>query len=147
MDEIKRLERRKQATLARRHIYSQVKAPETFITSMSEEAREAFFASEKKRIALNLKKRNIRKGIITGIGVFIAVLISALALVPIFFTFLNSFMSSEEIVANYQTVFQSMSGHATQGATYMSRTPVLKLIPEGEKSARSADATMTKKRL
>ena len=130
MDEIKRLERRKQATLARRHIYTESKAPETFITSMSDEAREAFFAGEKKRIALNLRKRNIRKGIITGIGIFIAVLISALALIPIFFTFLNSFMSSEEIVANYQTVFQSMSGHAAQGATYMSRTPVLKLIPE-----------------
>ena len=130
MDELKRLERRKQATLARRNIYTESKAPETFITSMSEEARALFFAGEKKRIALNLRKRKIRKGIITGIGIFIAAFISALALVPIFFTFLNSFMSSEEIVANYQTVFQSMSGHATQGATYMSRTPVLKLIPE-----------------
>ena len=130
MDEIKRLERRKQATLARRNIYTQVKAPETFITSMTEEAREAFFASERRRIAANLRKRRIKSGVFTGIGVTIAVIISALALVPIFFTFLNSFMSSEEIVANYQTVFQSMSGHATQGATYMSRTPVLKLIPE-----------------
>ena len=130
MDELKRLERRKQATLARRNIYTESKAPETFITSMSEEARALFFAGEKKRIALNLRKRKIRKGIITGIGIFIAAFISALALVPIFFTFLNSSMSSEEIVANYQTVFQSMSGHATQGATYMSRTPVLKLIPE-----------------
>ena len=130
MDEITRLERKKQATLARRNIYTESKAPETFITSMSDEARELFFASEKKRIALNLRKRKIQKGIITGAGVFIAAFISALALVPIFFTFLNSFMSSEEIVANYQTVFQSMSGHATQGATYMSRTPVLKLIPE-----------------
>ena len=130
MDENKRLERRKQATLARRHIFTETVQPETFITSLSGEARENFFASEKKRIETNLKKRKIKKGILTGIGVFFAVLISALALVPIFFTFLNSFMSSEEIVSNYQVVFQSMSGHATQGATYMSRMPVLKLIPE-----------------
>ena len=130
MEETKRLERRKQATLARRHVFTETVQPETFITSLSEEARESFFASEKKRIETNLKKRNIKKGILTGIGVFFAVLISALALVPIFFTFLNSFMSSEEIVSNYQVVFQSMSGHATQGATYMSRMPVLKLIPE-----------------
>ena len=124
MEETKRLERRKQATLARRHVFTETVQPETFITSLSEEARENFFASEKKRIETNLKKRNIKKGILTGIGVFFAVLISALALVPIFFTFLNSFMSSEEIVSNYQVVFQSMSGHATQGATYMSRMPV-----------------------
>ena len=130
MDELTRRERKKQATLARRHIYTETKKPETFITSLSEEAREAFFASEKKRIELNLRKRKITKGIITGLGVAAAVLISALALVPIFFTFLNSFMSSEEIVSNYNVVFQSMSGHATQGATYMSRMPVLKLIPE-----------------
>ena len=130
MDEIKRIERRKQATLARRHIFTETVKPETFITSLSEEARENFFAGEKKRIETNLKKRKIKKGILTGIGVFVAVLVSALALVPIFFTFLNSFMSSEEIISNYQVVFQSMSGHATQGATYMSRMPVLKLIPE-----------------
>ena len=129
MDELKRLERRKQATLARRHVYTETQKPVTFITSMTEEAREAFFAGEKKRIELNLRKRKIGMGILTGLGVFAAVLISALALVPIFFTFLNSFMSSEEIVSNYQVVFQSMSGHASQGATYMSRTPVLKLIP------------------
>ena len=130
MDDLKRIERKKQATLARRHIYTESKAPETFITSLSEEAREAFFASERRRIAANLRKRRVKTGVFTGIGIAIAVFISALALVPIFFTFLNSFMSSEEIVANYKVVFQSMSGHATQGATYMSRTPVLKLIPE-----------------
>lgn len=130
MDDIKRMERRKQATLARRHIYTQTSAPETFITSLSEEARENFFASERKRIALSLRRRKIKGGVLTGLELFVAIFISALALIPIFFTFLNSFMSSEEIVANYQVVFQSMSGHASQGATYMSRTPVLKLIPE-----------------
>ena len=130
MDNAQKLERKKQATLARRHIYTETVNPETFITSLTAEARENFFAGEKKRIATNLRKRKIRKNIITGIGVAIAILISALALVPIFFTFLNSFMSSDEIVSNYQVVFASMSGHATQGATYMSRTPVLKLIPE-----------------
>ena len=130
MADLKIIERRKQATLARRHIYTETVQPETYITSLSEEARENFFAGEKKRIATNLKKRKIKKNIITGIGVACAVFISVLALIPIFFTFLNSFMSSEEIVSNYQVVFQSMSGHASSGATYMSRMPVLKLIPE-----------------
>ncbi len=130
MEDTKRIERRKQATMARRHVCTQMKEPVTFITSMTEEAREIFFASERKRIARNMKHRTIRKNVLTGAGILVAVLISAFALIPIFFTFLNSFMSSEEIVANYQVVFQSMSGHATQGASYMSRTPVLKLIPE-----------------
>lgn len=130
MEDTKRIERRKQATMARRHVCTQMKEPVTFITSMTEEARESFFASERKRIARNMKHRTIRKNVLTGAGILVAVLISAFALIPIFFTFLNSFMSSEEIVANYQVVFQSMSGHATQGASYMSRTPVLKLIPE-----------------
>lgn len=130
MEDTKRIERRKQATMARRHVCTQMKEPVTFITSMTEEARENFFASERKRIARNMKHRTIRKNVLTGAGILVAVLISAFALIPIFFTFLNSFMSSEEIVANYQVVFQSMSGHASQGASYMSRTPVLKLIPE-----------------
>lgn len=130
MEDTKRIERRKQATMARRHVCTQMKEPVTFITSMTEEARENFFASERKRIVRNMKHRTIRKNVLTGAGILVAVLISAFALIPIFFTFLNSFMSSEEIVANYQVVFQSMSGHASQGASYMSRTPVLKLIPE-----------------
>ena len=49
MDDLKRIERKKQATLARRHIYTESKAPETFITSLSEEAREAFFARRMER--------------------------------------------------------------------------------------------------
>ena len=68
MDDLKRIERKKQATLARRHIYTESKAPETFITSLSEEAREAFFASERRRIAANLRKRRIKTGVFTGIG-------------------------------------------------------------------------------
>ena len=59
MDENKRLERRKQATLARRHIFTETVQPETFITSLSEEARENFFASEKKRIE-KTKTRKIK---------------------------------------------------------------------------------------
>ena len=69
MDETKRLERRKQATLARRNVYVETVKPETFITSLTEEAREAFFASERKRIAANLRRRKVGTGIITGIGV------------------------------------------------------------------------------
>ena len=61
MDETKRLERRKQATLARRNVYVETVQPETFITSLSEEARENFFAGEKKRNELNLRKRKITK--------------------------------------------------------------------------------------
>ena len=97
MDELKRIERKKQATLARRHIYTESKKPETFITSLSEEAREAFFASERKRIATNLRKRRIKTGVFTGIGVAIAIFISALALVPIFFVGIMSLINSFKI--------------------------------------------------
>ena len=130
MDAELRRQRRLAATKARRNVFTETEHPKSYFELMSEAEREAFFAKERKRSATALKQRKIRKTIITAVGLAIAISISILALVPIFFTFLNSFMSSEEIVANYNTVFQSMSGHATQGATYMSRTPVLKLIPE-----------------
>jgi multiple sugar transport system permease protein len=130
MDAELKKQRRLAATKARRNIFKETVHPKSYFELMTDSEREAFFARERKRSATALKQRKVKKTILTGIGLLIAASISLLALVPIFFTFLNSFMSSEEIVSNYQVVFQSMSGHATQGATYMSRTPVLKLIPE-----------------
>jgi len=130
VDEKLRLERRREATLARRNVYSVAVHPESFFEKMTEDERDAFVTKERNRIRANTRRRAIKHNIITGIGLLLAVAISVLALIPIFFTFLNSFMSSEEIISNYSVIFQSMSGHASSGASYLSRTPVLKLIPE-----------------
>ncbi|MCQ2515824.1 MAG: carbohydrate ABC transporter permease [Saccharofermentans sp.] len=64
------------------------------------------------------------------LGVLIAVLVSIMAIIPIFYTFLNSFMSSREIADNYGVIFQSLSGHASDGATYLAKTPRMQVIPQ-----------------
>ena len=130
MEENIREERRKQAILARHHIYKEKVQPQSYVSSLPPSEREEFIEKQRAANAVILRKRKIRSYIAKVFGVVFLSGAAFIAIMPIFFTFLNSFMSSEEIVANYQTVFQSMSGHATQGATYMSRTPVLKLIPE-----------------
>lgn len=130
MDAELRKQRRLAATKARRNVFTETVHPKSYFELMTNEEREAFFARERKRSTTALKQRKIRKTILTAIGLVIACSISLLAIVPIFFTFLNSFMSSDEIISNYSVIFQSMSGHNSSGATYLSRTPVLKLIPE-----------------
>ncbi len=122
--------RRLAATKARRNVYTTVPKMTSFFESMSEAEREAFFQKEKKRSTLVLKRRKFVNRILTGIGLLFACLAAFLALVPIFFTFLNSFMSSEEIISNYGVIFQSLSGHNENGATYLSTAPSLQLIPE-----------------
>ena len=92
--------RRLEATLARRHVYTTVPRMKSLFEEMTDEEREEFFAKEKKRSVKVLKHRKIRHNVLTGIGLFIAGIAAFLALVPIFFTFLNSFMSSEEIIKN-----------------------------------------------
>lgn len=130
MDAELKKQRHMAATLARRNVYTPAVFPKSYFEKMTDEEREIFFANERKRASRNLRLRRFKHGTITGVGLFIAICISVLAIIPIFFTFLNSFMSSEEIVSNYSVIFQSMSGNATSGATYLSRTPVLKIIPE-----------------
>jgi len=130
MDEITRAQRRKDATLARRNVYIETEHPASFFEQMNVFERETFIKRSRAISAANLRKRTIKKNILTGLGIAVAVIISIFALIPIFFTFLNSFMSTEEIASNYGVVFQSMSGYSSEGAVYMSKTPVLKLIPE-----------------
>ncbi|MBR2294669.1 MAG: carbohydrate ABC transporter permease [Clostridiales bacterium] len=97
---------------------------------MSEQEREAFFAKERIRSARALKRRGLKKKFYTAIGLLLASAAAVLALVPIFYTFLNSFMSSAEIIDNYGVIFQSLSGHAKDGAKYLAKTPVLRLVPQ-----------------
>ena len=130
MDAELRKQRHMAATLARRNVYTESILPKSYFEKMSEAERESFFAGERKRAAKTLRLRKFKHGTLTSIGLVIAIAISILAIIPIFFTFLNSFMSSEEIVSNYSVIFQSMPGNATSGAAYLARTPVLKIIPE-----------------
>lgn len=122
--------RRMEATKARRNVHTTVPHMVSFFDSMSPEEKEAFFKKEKKRSVGVLRRRKIVKTFLTGIGLLIASAACFLAIVPIFFTFLNSFMTSEEIIKNYGVIFQSLSGHAEGGATYLKDSPSLQLIPE-----------------
>ena len=125
-----RQQRRKAATLARRHVYIETPKTESFFESMTEQQRDAFFKKEKIRSAKVIKRRKVTKTIRISICLLIAVAVCVLAIIPIFYTFLNSFMSSREIADNYGVIFQSLSGHAKNGATYLDKTPSLKLVPQ-----------------
>ena len=130
MDADTKEQRKLAAVKARRHIYTETVQPKTFFTLLSDEEKDKYIAGERLRLSKSLKRKKVKHNIITALGLILAAAISVVALVPIFFTFLNSFMSSEEIVSNYSVIFQSMSGYASKGATYLDKMPVLKLIPE-----------------
>lgn len=130
MDAQLKAQRRKAATLARRHVYTEVPPMTSFFDSMSEGEREAFFKKERIRSARVLRRRKIGKNLRISVCLTIAIAIAIFAIVPIFFTFLNSFMSSPEIADNYGVIFQSLSGHAENGARYLDKTPMLKLVPQ-----------------
>ncbi|MBR1797849.1 MAG: carbohydrate ABC transporter permease [Clostridiales bacterium] len=97
---------------------------------MDDSAKEEFYRKERIRSTRERRAHKIKRGILTGIGLVIAGAASVLAIVPIFFTFLNSFMSSPEIADNYGVIFQSLSGHVQNGAQYLSKTPTLRLVPQ-----------------
>lgn len=124
------IERRKAATLARRKVFTQMPEYKSKFDAMSDEEREAYFAKERKRAKGVLKRREILIKIAMGFGILIASCAAILAIIPIFYTFINSFMSSAEINDNYGVIFQSLSGHSSDGAAYIDKTPVLRLIPE-----------------
>lgn len=124
------LKRKRAARDARRKVYVEAPVFESMFDKMSDEEKAEFCASERKRTAGVRKRREIFHKILLGIGVFVAVIAAILAIFPIFFTFLNSFMTSAEITVNYGKIFQSLSGHASNGATYLSKPPKLKFIPE-----------------
>ncbi len=123
-------QRRKQATLARRNVYLETPKTESFFEAMTEEQRAEFFRRSKKISLANERRRNINHKILTALGIIVASIAALLAIIPIFFTFLNSFMSSDEIVDNYGVIFNSLSGYASGGATFLSKTPTLKLVPQ-----------------
>jgi multiple sugar transport system permease protein len=123
-------QRHEAATRARRQVFTKMERDLSFFEQMNESDREAFFKKEKAR-SLHLRRRRKvinRTSII--IGVFIACVVSILAIIPVFYTFLNSFMSSAEISHNYGVIFQSLSGHADQGAQYLAKSPKMTLIPQ-----------------
>ncbi|MBO6192677.1 MAG: carbohydrate ABC transporter permease [Clostridiales bacterium] len=76
------------------------------------------------------RSRAILRRITLGVGIAIACAVSILAIVPVFYTFLNSFMSSAEISHNYGVIFQSLSGHVQQGASYLAETPRMTVVPQ-----------------
>lgn len=126
-EEIK--QRRLAATKARRNIYVETPEVQSLFSAMSEEERENFINKERARAGKVLIKRDRRLKVAKGFGVFIAAVAAIIALVPIFYTFINSFMCSAEIKDNYGVVFQSLSGN-TEANGYIDKTPVLKLVPE-----------------
>jgi multiple sugar transport system permease protein len=130
MDAQIRAQRRRAATLARRHVYTEVPPMTSFFDAMSDSERDAFFRKEKIRSARVLKIRKVTKTVRISICLILAIAVAVFAIVPIFFTFLNSFMSSPEIADNYGVIFQSLSGHAENGATYLDKMPMLKLVPQ-----------------
>ncbi len=127
----KEIQRRKAATLARRHIYTSIADRElSFFEKMSDSEKEAFYANARGKGSGRARAREMRNKVSMGLGVLVAVIVSVMAIVPIFYTFLNSFMSSKEIADNYGVIFQSLSGHASDGATYLARTPRMQVIPQ-----------------
>lgn len=121
-------ERRLQAQMARRKVFVSSEKFSSIFDSMTQEEKNAYFDKERRRAKGVLRRRTIGRNIWTG--VVIASIAAIIAILPLFFTFLNSFMTSAEINDNYGMVFQSLSGHSDSAAKYLSSTPVLKLIPE-----------------
>ncbi|MBR6960459.1 MAG: carbohydrate ABC transporter permease [Clostridiales bacterium] len=80
--------------------------------------------------ARSLRSREIKSKIFTVLGVMIISVAAILALIPIFFTFLDSFMSSSEITGNYGVIFQSLPGGSSGAAQFISRRPQLQFIPQ-----------------
>lgn len=125
-----REQRRRAATLARRNVFVETPKTHSYFEAMTPQERDAFFAREKVRAAKVIKRRAVLKNLRISICLLIAVAVCILAIVPIFYTFLNSFMSSKEIADNYGVIFQSLSGHAKNGAKYLDKTPVLRMVPQ-----------------
>ena len=72
-------------------------------------------------------KKHVTGTIWLAIGTLICAIFAVLFLAPIFLTITNSFMSAQEISANYGTVFATST---TGGKVYISETVTLKFIPD-----------------
>ena len=130
MDEKIREERKKQAMLARHHIYVKREEPQSFVSSLEPSEREEFMKNAKAANAVLLRKRKIRSKIFKTIGVMFLSVAALIAIMPIFFTFLNSFMSSSEIEGNYGVVYKSLPGGTNEAAGFIDEMPQLQLIPQ-----------------
>lgn len=130
MDDRIREMRRRQATLARRNVYKPTPEVSSYFSSLKPEEKIKFVSSARSRNAKILAKRRLKNRIFTALGVAVISAAALLALIPIFFTFLNSFMSSAEITSNYGVIFQSLPGDSNGAAEFLSRRPQLQLIPQ-----------------
>jgi len=130
MDEQLRKIRRRQATLARRNVYKETPEVASYYSSLAPDEKIKFVSRAKAVNAKILAKRNAKRRVFTILGVIAISIAAVLAIIPIMFTFLNSFMSSSEIVSNYGVVFQSLPGGSDGAAQFLSRIPQIQLIPQ-----------------
>ncbi len=130
MDTRLRNERRRQASLARRNVYIQTPEVKSFFNTLAPGQRQKIVSEARSANQMILRRRNVRRRVLTALGVGVISVFAFLALVPIFFTFLNSFMSSSEITANYGIVFSSLPGGSQGTAEFIQRMPQLQLIPQ-----------------
>ena len=81
----------------------------------------------------SIRQQKMRSNMIKTCFFLIALFVAAFCILPVLLTFLNSFMSTEEISINYGPVFSSVSNTGwNQGETpvFMTEQPHLKFIPE-----------------
>lgn len=130
MEENIREERRKQAILARHHIYVKKVQPQSYVSSLAPDERKEFIEKQRAANAVILRKRKIRSRFAKVFGVVFLTVAAFIAIAPIFFTFLNSFMSSSEIESNYGVVFQSLPGGSNEASRFIDEAPQLQLIPQ-----------------
>jgi len=130
MDEQLRKIRRREATLARRNVYKETPEVNSYYSSLPPEERLKFVSRARSVNAKILAKRKTKNTVFTVIGVAAISVAALLAIIPIFFTFLNSFMSSSEISSNYGIIFQSLPGGSSGAAQFISMRPQLQLIPQ-----------------
>ena len=130
MDNDIREERRKQAVLARHHIYVKTEESQSYVSSLSPAERIKFMSDARAANAQILRKRRRRSLVFKIFGVTFLSIAALIAILPIFFTFLNSFMSSTEIKSNYGVIYESLPGGSEEASRYIDKMPQLQLIPQ-----------------
>lgn len=130
MDQRLRELRRRQAAMARRNMYTPAPEVKSYYSSLPPEERIRFVSSARAARAADKRRRAVKRRFITILGVIVVSIVSSFAILPIFFTFLNSFMSSAEIKTNYGIIYQSLPGGTSGAEEFISRMPQLQLIPQ-----------------
>ena len=103
---------------------------EVEIVRLSEEELEALHAKGRADARRRMKVRTAAERFWIAVGLLLAVIVAAFALMPIVLTILDSFMSTDEIKTNYSAVYNSLSSASAETKTYLSSTPKLKMIPD-----------------